>query len=44
MINHLIKNEPEIWKELTAKYDPEGVWRKKYEERAKEKGIVIPEN
>ncbi|CAH0713320.1 unnamed protein product, partial [Brenthis ino] len=44
VIDHLIKNNREIWKELTSKYDPEGVWRKKYEDRAREKGIVIPED
>nr|AAF71289.1 chemosensory protein [Mamestra brassicae] len=43
VIEHLIKNEIEIWRELTAKYDPTGNWRKKYEDRAKAAGIVIPE-
>nr|AOG12898.1 chemosensory protein [Eogystia hippophaecolus] len=44
VIEHLIKNEKEIWGELTAKYDPEGKYRKKYEDLAKSKGIEIPEN
>lgn len=44
VIEHLIKNEPEIWNEITAKFDPEGKWRKKYEERAKKNGIEIPAN
>ena len=44
IIDHLIKNERSIWKELTDKYDPKGIWRKKYEDRAREKGIVIPED
>ncbi|GBP07794.1 Ejaculatory bulb-specific protein 3 [Eumeta japonica] len=43
VIEHLIKNEPEIWKELTDKFDPDKQYRKKYEDRAKAKGIVIPE-
>ncbi|XP_075981771.1 allergen Tha p 1-like [Anticarsia gemmatalis] len=43
VIDHLIKNEPAIWRELCAKYDPEGKWRKKYEDRARANGIVIPE-
>nr|UNG39403.1 chemosensory protein 9 [Apocheima cinerarius] len=43
VIEHLIKNEIEIWRELCAKFDPEGKWRKKYEERAKSHGITIPE-
>ncbi|KOB73531.1 Olfactory protein [Operophtera brumata] len=44
VIEHLIKNEPEIWREITAKFDPEGKYRKKYEDRAKAKGIVIPDD
>ncbi|CAG9563986.1 unnamed protein product [Danaus chrysippus] len=44
MIDHLVKHERAIWKELTDKFDPKGVWRKKYEDRAREKGIVIPED
>ncbi|XP_046970219.1 allergen Tha p 1-like [Vanessa cardui] len=43
IIERLISHEKEFWDELCAKYDPEGVWRKKYEEQAKEKGIIIPQ-
>ncbi|KAI5643024.1 insect pheromone-binding family, a10/OS-D domain-containing protein [Phthorimaea operculella] len=43
VIEHLIKNEPESWKALCEKYDPEGTFRKKYEGLAKEHGIEIPE-
>nr|ALS03842.1 chemosensory protein 17 [Ectropis obliqua] len=43
VLEHLIKNELEIWRELTAKFDPEGKWRKKYEDRARANGITIPE-
>lgn len=44
MIEHLIKKERDIWKQLTDKYDPQGTWRKKYEDRAREKGIEIPKD
>ncbi|KAH9642521.1 hypothetical protein HF086_008931, partial [Spodoptera exigua] len=43
VIEHLIKNELDIWRELTGKYDPSGKWRKTYEDRAKANGIIIPE-
>nr|AGY49269.1 putative chemosensory protein [Sesamia inferens] len=43
VIEHLIKNELDIWRELCDKFDPTGTWRKKYEDRAKANGIVIPE-
>ncbi|XP_049877105.1 allergen Tha p 1-like isoform X2 [Pectinophora gossypiella] len=43
VIQHLIKHEIEIWKELCAKFDPSGTYRKKYEAIAKEHGIEIPE-
>lgn len=42
VVEHLIKNELDAWKELCAKYDPTGNFRKKYESLAKEKGIEIP--
>ncbi|XP_013162800.1 PREDICTED: ejaculatory bulb-specific protein 3-like [Papilio xuthus] len=42
MIDHLIRKKPEIWNQLANKYDPTGKWRKVYEDRAKEHGIVIP--
>ena len=43
VIDFLIKNKLEVWRELVAKFDPEGKWRKKYEDRARANGIVIPE-
>ncbi|CAG9123617.1 unnamed protein product [Plutella xylostella] len=43
VIEHLIKNELELWRELANKYDPQGTFRKKYEDQAKEHGIVIPD-
>lgn len=44
VIDFLIKEKLDVWKKLTAKYDPDGVWRKKYEAQAKEKGIIIPQD
>ncbi|KAJ8717282.1 hypothetical protein PYW08_005681 [Mythimna loreyi] len=44
VIDHLIKNELATWRELAAKYDPTGAWRKKYEDRAREAGIIIPDD
>ncbi|KAK9722517.1 Insect pheromone-binding family, A10/OS-D [Popillia japonica] len=41
ILRHLIDNEPEIWKGLEEKYDPEGTYRSKYMEQAKEEGINI---
>ncbi|XP_023939921.2 allergen Tha p 1-like [Bicyclus anynana] len=32
VIGHLVKNEQAYWKELVEKYDPEGVYSKKYED------------
>ncbi|XP_039759097.1 allergen Tha p 1-like [Pararge aegeria] len=42
VISYVIKHYPALWKEITDKYDPEGIWRKKYENFAKEEGIAIP--
>ncbi|CAH2042434.1 unnamed protein product, partial [Iphiclides podalirius] len=41
-IKFLTEHKPDIWNELCAKYDPEGKWRKKYEEEAKANDIKIP--
>ncbi|XP_047536326.1 allergen Tha p 1-like isoform X1 [Vanessa atalanta] len=35
VIGHLINKEPELWNQLTAKFDPENKYRVKYEERLK---------
>ncbi|XP_063366508.1 ejaculatory bulb-specific protein 3-like isoform X1 [Cydia amplana] len=43
VIDHLIKKELPVWRELTARFDPEGKFRKTYEQRARENGITIPE-
>ncbi|KAJ9585925.1 hypothetical protein L9F63_020433 [Diploptera punctata] len=36
VLKHLMNKEPEIYKQLEDKYDPEGTYRKKYEKEAKE--------
>nr|AXF48703.1 chemosensory protein CSP3 [Lobesia botrana] len=43
VIEHLIKNELPIWRELSNRFDPEGKFKKIYEDRARAHGIVIPE-
>ncbi|XP_026320940.1 ejaculatory bulb-specific protein 3-like [Hyposmocoma kahamanoa] len=32
VISHLINNEPQYWKQLTNKYDPQGKFTKQYEQ------------
>ncbi|RZC37956.1 chemosensory protein [Asbolus verrucosus] len=41
VIHHLIKNKPEWWKELQAKYDPTGAYTKKYKDLLDEEGLAI---
>ncbi|XP_024081406.1 ejaculatory bulb-specific protein 3-like isoform X2 [Cimex lectularius] len=41
VIKHLIENKSEDFKVLEKLYDPEGVYRKKYEKEAKELGIKV---
>ena len=36
VLKHLMDKEPEMYKALEEKYDPEGTYRKKYEKEAKE--------
>lgn len=36
VITYLIKNRPEIWSQLEVVYDPEGIYRKRYEADLKE--------
>ncbi|XP_019866898.1 ejaculatory bulb-specific protein 3 [Aethina tumida] len=35
IVRHLIDHKPEWWKDLEAKYDKEGTYKKKYEEEIK---------
>ncbi|KAJ8928805.1 hypothetical protein NQ314_018571 [Rhamnusium bicolor] len=39
MVKHLVENKKDWWKELVDKYDPDGVYRKKYEELRKKENI-----
>lgn len=39
VLRHLIKKEPEWFSELEKKYDPEGSYKKLYEEEAKKEGL-----
>nr|AUF73002.1 chemosensory protein [Anoplophora chinensis] len=41
VIHYVIKNKRDWWTELEAIYDPEGKYRKKYEEQAKKEGIDL---
>ena len=41
IINHLIDNKPEWWKELEAKYDKDETYIKKYRPIAEKEGIKI---
>nr|AOG12892.1 chemosensory protein [Eogystia hippophaecolus] len=35
VIRHLVNKRPELWKELASKYDPEGKYQEKYEDKIK---------
>ncbi|XP_055845510.1 uncharacterized protein LOC129911665 [Episyrphus balteatus] len=39
VLKYIIENKPEQWKALQAKYDPDGVYFKKYENEAKQLGV-----
>lgn len=41
VLRHLIENKKALFDELEAKYDPEGVYRKKYEAEDEKEGINI---
>lgn len=41
VFQHLSKNKPAQWAELTAKYDPQSKYRTKYETLAQEKGVKV---
>ncbi|XP_066259551.1 ejaculatory bulb-specific protein 3-like [Euwallacea similis] len=41
IMRHLIDNKPEWWKELEAKYDKEGSYKKTYREELKKDGINL---
>ncbi|KAJ8960212.1 hypothetical protein NQ318_003936 [Aromia moschata] len=39
VVKHLSENKKDWWNELVVKYDPDGVYRKKYEELSKTEGL-----
>ncbi|XP_067004282.2 ejaculatory bulb-specific protein 3 [Anabrus simplex] len=41
VIRFLIDNKPDIWQKLEAKYDPDGTYKKKYQEEGKKHGIKV---
>lgn len=41
VIKFLAQNKKEIWNELKAKYDPDGIYTKKYEELAKKEDVQL---
>nr|AUF72997.1 chemosensory protein [Anoplophora chinensis] len=41
VIKYLVENKRDYWNELLAKYDPEGNYRKKYEELSKKEEVQI---
>ncbi|XP_034943489.1 ejaculatory bulb-specific protein 3-like [Chelonus insularis] len=41
VIRFLVNERPELWNKLAGKYDPEGVYKKKYENQAKASGINV---
>ena len=42
VVQFVIKNRKAQWKELEAKYDPQGIYRKKYAKEAAEHGVILP--
>ena len=41
VLRNLIEKEPDMYKELEAKYDPSGKYRNRYREEAKKEGVNI---
>lgn len=41
MVHHLIENKHDWYKELEAIYDPDGTYKKRYEDLAKKEGLDI---
>lgn len=39
VLRHLIKKELDWFNELEKKYDPEGIYKKLYEEESKQEGV-----
>ncbi|CAH1364951.1 hypothetical protein MTP99_001271 [Tenebrio molitor] len=41
VIHHLIEKKPDMWKELEARYDPNGDYKKKYKDLIEKEGLAI---
>lgn len=41
VVRHILEKERDAWQELKAKFDPEGIYEKRYEKLADEKGVKI---
>ncbi|XP_033339734.1 chemosensory protein 3 [Megalopta genalis] len=41
VVKFLVDNKPEMWKKLSKKYDPDGVYKNKYEKEAGKHGIKV---
>jgi hypothetical protein len=41
VLRYIIRNKPEQWKQLQAKYDPQEIYIKMYKKEAEEAGIVL---
>ncbi|XP_037945434.1 ejaculatory bulb-specific protein 3-like [Teleopsis dalmanni] len=41
VLRHIIDKKPEEWKQLQTKYDPEGIYLKKYQKQAEDAGIKL---
>ncbi|KAL3289156.1 hypothetical protein HHI36_003592 [Cryptolaemus montrouzieri] len=41
IMNHLIANKPDLYKQLEAKYDPEGTYKLKYKAELEKQGIKV---
>ncbi|XP_044263393.1 ejaculatory bulb-specific protein 3-like [Tribolium madens] len=40
VIHHLIENKPNWWQELESKFDPQGEYKKKYDDLLKKEGLT----
>lgn len=42
VIRHFVNNRPDLWKQLAAKYDPQGIYAERYRNVANQGGINLP--
>ncbi|KAG5883698.1 hypothetical protein JTB14_007417 [Gonioctena quinquepunctata] len=41
VIHYLVEKHKDWWEQLTARYDPNGVFKKKYEKEWEEEGLIL---